>query len=56
LDCLLVKTVWIEGRNRKGGINASTPVGRMWNITIVPYGQVNLSGEIEELLEVQIII
>jgi hypothetical protein len=24
LDCLLVKTVWIEGRNRKGGINAST--------------------------------
>jgi DNA-binding XRE family transcriptional regulator len=56
LDCLLVKTVWIEGRNRKGGINASTPVGRMWNITIVPYGQVNLSGKIEEPLEVQIII
>ncbi|MEA5551366.1 helix-turn-helix domain-containing protein [Anabaena cylindrica UHCC 0172] len=56
LDCLLVKTVWIEGRNRKGGINASTPVGRMWNITIVPYGQVNLSGKIEEPDEVQIIV
>jgi DNA-binding XRE family transcriptional regulator len=56
LDCLLVKTVWIEGRNRKGGINASTPVGRMWNITIVPYGQVNTSGKIEEPLEVQIIV
>ncbi|MCV3217092.1 helix-turn-helix domain-containing protein [Plectonema radiosum NIES-515] len=56
LDCLLVKTVWIEGRNRKGGINASTPVGRMWNITIVPYGQVNTSGKIEEPSEVQIIV
>lgn len=56
LDCLLVKTVWIEGRNRKGGINASTPVGRMWNITIVPYGQVNTSGKIEEPDEVQIIV
>jgi hypothetical protein len=33
-----------------------TPVGRMWNITIVPYGQVNLSGKIEEPLEVQIIV
>jgi DNA-binding XRE family transcriptional regulator len=56
LDCLLVKTVWIEGINKKGGINASTPVGRMWNITIVPYGQVNLSGKIEEPDEVQIIV
>ncbi|AFZ28385.1 putative transcription factor, MBF1 like protein (plasmid) [Cylindrospermum stagnale PCC 7417] len=56
LDCLLVKTVWIEGRNRKGGINASTPVGRMWNITIVPSGQVNTSGKIEEPDEVQIIV
>jgi DNA-binding transcriptional regulator YiaG len=56
LDCLLVKTVWIEGRNRKGGINASTPIGRMWNITIVPYGQVNSSGKIEEPDEVQIIV
>ena len=25
LDCLLVKSVWVEGRNKKGGINASTP-------------------------------
>ncbi|MGI2904346.1 helix-turn-helix domain-containing protein [Tolypothrix sp. VBCCA 56010] len=56
LDCLLVKTVWIEGRNKKGGINASTPVGRMWNITIVPYGQINLQGKIEEPDEVQLII
>jgi DNA-binding XRE family transcriptional regulator len=56
LDCLLVKTVWIEGRNKKGGINASTPVGRMWNITVVPYGQINLQGKIEEPLEVQLII
>ncbi|WP_341532315.1 helix-turn-helix transcriptional regulator (plasmid) [Nostoc sp. UHCC 0302] len=56
LDCLLVKAVWIEGRNKKGGINASTPVGRMWNITVVPYGQVNLQGKIEEPDEVQLII
>lgn len=52
LDCLLVKAVWIEGRNKKGGINASTPVGRMWNITVVPYGQINLQGKIEEPNEV----
>ena len=56
LDCLLVKTVWIEGRNKKGGINASTPVGRMWNITIVPYGQINLSGKIDNPDEVQLIV
>jgi len=56
LDCLLVKAVWIEGRNNKGGINASTPVGRMWNITIVPSGQMNLSGTIEEPDEINIII
>ncbi|MBW4457159.1 MAG: helix-turn-helix domain-containing protein [Nostoc indistinguendum CM1-VF10] len=56
LDCLLVKAVWIEGRNKKGGINASTPIGRMWNITVVPYGQINLQGKIEEPNEVQLII
>ncbi|BAY67111.1 hypothetical protein NIES22_72740 (plasmid) [Calothrix brevissima NIES-22] len=56
LDCLLVKAVWVEGRNKKGGINASTPVGRMWNITVVPYGQINLQGKIDEPDEVQLII
>ncbi|MBD2598271.1 helix-turn-helix domain-containing protein [Nostoc spongiaeforme FACHB-130] len=56
LDCLLVKAVWIEGRNKKGEINASTPIGRMWNITVVPYGQINLQGKIEEPDEVQLII
>ncbi len=56
LDCLLVKAVWVEGRNKKGGINASTPVGRMWNITIVPYGQMSSSGKIEEPDEVKLII
>jgi DNA-binding XRE family transcriptional regulator len=56
LDCLLVKTVWIEGRNKKGGINASTPVGRMWNITIVPSGQMNVSGKIEKPDEINIVI
>ena len=56
LDCLLVKAIWIEGINKKGGINASTPIGRMWNITIVPYGQMNLSGKIEEPDEINIII
>ncbi|BAZ18956.1 hypothetical protein NIES4071_108410 (plasmid) [Calothrix sp. NIES-4071] len=56
LDCLLVKTVWVEGRSKKGRINASTPIGRMWNITIVPYGQVNLSGKIEKPDEVKLVI
>jgi DNA-binding XRE family transcriptional regulator len=56
LDCLLVKTVWVEGRSKKGGINASTPIGRMWNITIVPYGQVNISGKIEKPDEIKLVI
>ena len=38
LDCLLVKSVWIEGRNKKGGIDASTPTGRMWNVVVDPRG------------------
>jgi DNA-binding XRE family transcriptional regulator len=42
LDCMLVKAVWIEGRNRNGGIDASIPVGRMWNIGVELQGQINL--------------
>ncbi|MUG96984.1 helix-turn-helix domain-containing protein [Scytonema sp. UIC 10036] len=56
LDCLLVKAVWIEGRNKKGGINASTPIGRMWNIAIASYGQVDLHLKIEEPEEVKLIV
>ncbi|BDA72370.1 hypothetical protein CAL7716_065360 [Calothrix sp. PCC 7716] len=56
LDCLLVKTVWVEGKSQKGRINASTPIGRMWNITIVPYGQVDTSGKIEKPDEIKLVI
>lgn len=56
LDCLLVKSVWIEGRNKKGGIDASTPTGRMWNVTIDPRGEQNLEGKIEKPKEVYITV
>lgn len=56
LDCLLVKSVWIEGRNKKGGINASTPTGRMWNVVVAPQGQQNLEGKVEKPEEVYITV
>ena len=56
LDCLLVKSVWIEGRNKKGGIDASTPTGRMWNVTIDPRGEKNTEGKIERPKEVYITV
>ncbi len=56
LDCLLVKSVWIEGRNKKGGIDASTPTGRMWNVTVDPRGEQNLEGKIEKPREVYITV
>lgn len=56
LDCLLVKSVWIEGKNQKGGINASTPVGRMWNIVVDPRGQLNIERKVEKPEEVYITV
>jgi DNA-binding transcriptional regulator YiaG len=56
LDCLLVKSVWVEGRNKKGGINASTPTGRMWNVVVDPRGQQNLEGKVEKPEEVYITV
>jgi DNA-binding transcriptional regulator YiaG len=56
LDCLLVKSVWIEGRNKKGGIDASRPTGRMWNVTVDPRGEQNLEGKIEKPKEIYITV
>lgn len=56
LDCLLVKAVWVEGRNKKGQIIASAPVGRMWNVYIKPSGQFNLEGKIDNPDEVYITV
>ncbi|MEL6911515.1 MAG: helix-turn-helix transcriptional regulator [Cyanobacteria bacterium J06598_4] len=56
LDCLLVKSVWIEGRNKNGGIDASTPTGRMWNVAVDPRGEQNLEGKIEKPREVYITV
>ncbi len=56
LDCLLVKTVWVEGRNKKGEIIGSVPVGRMWNVQIKAVGQFNLEGKINNPDEVYITI
>ncbi|MBW4598558.1 MAG: helix-turn-helix domain-containing protein [Calothrix sp. FI2-JRJ7] len=56
LDCLLVKTVWVEGRNKKGEIIGSAPIGRMWNVQIKATGQFNLEGKIDNPDEVYITI
>ncbi|MGI2907621.1 helix-turn-helix domain-containing protein [Tolypothrix sp. VBCCA 56010] len=56
LDCLLVKAVWVEGKNKKGEIIGSAPVGRMWNVQIKATGQFNLSGKIDNPDEVYITI
>lgn len=56
LSCLLVKSVWIEG---KGGrkVDASTPIGRMWDVLIDPHGQFDwVTGRIEKPDEVYITV
>lgn len=56
LSCLLVKSVWLEGRGKRK-IDASTPIGRMWDILIDPHGQIDLAtGKIEKPDEVYITV
>ena len=56
LDCLLVKSVWVEGKNKKGEINASTPTGRMWNVVVDPRGQLDTEGKVQKPEEVYITV
>lgn len=57
LDCLLVKSTWIEGCNAKGQLQASTPTGRLWNVINDPWGTIDLfSGKVEEPHEVYITV
>jgi Helix-turn-helix len=56
LSCLLVKSVWMEGRGKKS-IDASTPIGRMWDVLIDPHGQIDwTTGKIEKPEEVYITV
>ncbi|MEP0909868.1 helix-turn-helix domain-containing protein [Leptolyngbya sp. GB1-A1] len=56
LSCLLVKSVWIEGRGKRP-IDASTPIGRMWDVLIDLHGQFDwVSGKIEKPDEVYITV
>lgn len=56
LSCLLVKSVWIEGRGRRK-IDASTPIGRMWDVLIDLHGQIDwVNGKIEKPEEVYITV
>lgn len=56
LSCLLVKAVWIEGRGREQ-VDASTPVGRMWEVLIDPHGQFDwTTGRIDKPDEVYITV
>ena len=56
LSCLLVKSVWVEGRGKKK-VDASTPIGRMWDVLIDVHGQMDwLSSKIEKPEEVYITV
>jgi hypothetical protein len=56
LSCLLVKAVWIEGRGTKK-LDASTPVGRMWEVLIDVHGQYDLTtGKIDQPNEIYITV
>jgi len=56
LSCLLVKAVWIEGRG-KTKVDASTPVGRMWEVLIDVHGQFDwTTGKIDQPDEVYITV
>ncbi len=56
LSCLLVKSVWIEGRGPRK-VDASTPIGRMWDVLIDPHGQIDwVTGKIERPEEVYITV
>ena len=56
LSCLLVKSVWVEGRGRRK-VDASTPIGRMWDVLIDVHGQFDwVTGKIERPEEVYITV
>jgi len=56
LSCLLVRSVWIEGRGRRK-VDASTPIGRMWDVLIDLHGQFDwVTGKIEKPDEVYITV
>lgn len=56
LSCMLVKSVWMEGHGKKK-IDASTPIGRMWDVLIDPHGQIDwVTGKIEKPEEVYITV
>lgn len=56
LSCMLVKSVWIEGRGKRR-VDASTPIGRMWDVLIDPHGQIDwVTGKIEKPDEVYITV
>jgi DNA-binding XRE family transcriptional regulator len=56
LSCLMVKAVWIEGRGKKQ-VDASTPIGRMWEVLIDSHGQFDwITGKINEPDEVYITV
>lgn len=56
LSCLLVKSVWIEGHGRRK-VDASTPIGRMWDVLIDLHGQFDwVTGKIDRPEEVYITV
>ncbi|GAP99549.1 helix-turn-helix domain-containing protein [Leptolyngbya sp. NIES-2104] len=56
LSCMLVKSVWVEGRGKKK-VDASTPIGRMWDVLLDIHGQMDwMSSKIEKPEEVYITV
>lgn len=56
LSCLLVRSVWIEGRGHRN-VDASAPIGRMWDVLIDPHGQIDwVTGKITRPDEIYITV
>ncbi|MBD1835143.1 helix-turn-helix domain-containing protein [Cyanobacteria bacterium FACHB-472] len=56
LDQLVVESAWVDGINKKGQPFGSNSVGRIWNVSISPYGQMNIEGKVEQPTEVYITV
>lgn len=56
LDCLLIKAVWKEPKQRKGKYSVSIQTSRMWNIQVEMAGQMDLTGKVDSPEELYITV
>lgn len=56
LDCLLIKAVWEEPKQRKGKRSVAIETSRMWNIQVRMIGQMDLAGKVNSPEELYITV